>query len=95
MERIWPSLQGIDGSSGALGGAVNRTLDTLIPFVIEAPADQEARSKWLDPFDIYEREVLARHKWFPYPSGNLLPLYFTGEPRPCSTLEDGQHARRQ
>ena len=48
MERIWPSLQGIDGSSGALGVAVNRTLDALIPFVIEAPADQKIRRKWLD-----------------------------------------------
>jgi hypothetical protein len=33
MERIWPALQGIDGSSGALGSAVCRTLETLIPFV--------------------------------------------------------------
>jgi hypothetical protein len=48
MERIWPALQGIDGSSGALGSAVNRTLEILIPLLIEAPADKKARSKWLD-----------------------------------------------
>ena len=48
MERIWPALQGIDGSSGALGSAVNRTLDGLIPFVIDAPADAKIRSKWLE-----------------------------------------------
>lgn len=48
MERIWPSLQGIDGSSGALGSAVNRTLETLIPLLIEAPADKKTRSKWLE-----------------------------------------------
>ena len=48
MERIWPALQGIDGSSGALGSAVNRTLDGLIPFVIEAPADTKTRNKWLE-----------------------------------------------
>ena len=48
MERIWPSLQGIDGSSGALGSAVYRTLKTLIPLVIEAPADRKTRSNWLD-----------------------------------------------
>jgi len=48
MERIWPALQGIDGSSGALGSAVNRTLDTLIPFVIKAPADKKILNKWLE-----------------------------------------------
>jgi hypothetical protein len=48
MERLWPSLQDIDGSSGALGSAVNRTLDALIPVLIVAPADQGLRAKWLD-----------------------------------------------
>ena len=48
MERIWPSLQGIDGSSGSLGSAVYRTLETLISIVIDAPADKKTRSKWLD-----------------------------------------------
>ncbi|MEM9354851.1 MAG: hypothetical protein AAGB04_01440 [Pseudomonadota bacterium] len=48
MERIWPSLQGIDGSSGSLGNAVNRTLEALIPLVIDAPADNKTRSKWLE-----------------------------------------------
>ncbi len=27
MERLWPALQNIDTSSGALGNAVNRTLE--------------------------------------------------------------------
>jgi hypothetical protein len=48
MERIWPALQGIDGSSGALGNAVDRTLETVIPFVIEARANKKVRSKWLE-----------------------------------------------
>jgi len=48
MERIWPSLQGIDGSSGSLGNAVYRTLVTLIPLVIEAPATGKVRRKWLN-----------------------------------------------
>ena len=48
MERLWPSLQDIDGSSGALGSAVNRTLDALIPVLIAAPADKGLRAKWLD-----------------------------------------------
>ena len=48
IERIWPSLQGIDGSSGSLGSAVYRTLETVIPFVIEAPADTKIRRKWTE-----------------------------------------------
>ena len=46
-ERIWPSLQGIDGSSGALGAAVLRTLNELVPLLITAPADHATRGKWL------------------------------------------------
>jgi hypothetical protein len=48
MERIWPALQDIDSSSGALGTAVARTLDELIPILIDAPADHATRSKWLE-----------------------------------------------
>ena len=48
MERIWPSLQDIDTSSGALGSAVNRTLEELIPVLVGAPADLPTRRKWLD-----------------------------------------------
>ena len=47
MERIWPAFQDIDTSSGALGTAVARTLDKLIPILIDAPADHSTRSKWL------------------------------------------------
>lgn len=46
-ERIWPSLQGIDSSSGALGSAVSRTLDELAPILIAAPATPATRGKWL------------------------------------------------
>ena len=48
MERLWPSLEVIDTSSGALGNAVHRTLDVLIPLLIEAPADIRTRAKWLE-----------------------------------------------
>ena len=47
MERIWPAFQDIDTSSGALGTAIARTLDELIPILIDAPADHSTRSKWL------------------------------------------------
>lgn len=48
MEKIWPALEHVDSSSGALGSAVNKTLDDLIPLIIKAPADAKTRNKWLE-----------------------------------------------
>ena len=48
MEKLWPALEHIDTSSGALGSAVNKALDALIPIFVKAPADDKTRSKWLD-----------------------------------------------
>jgi len=48
MEKIWPALEHADSSSGALGSAVNKTLDDLIPILVNAPADEKTRNAWLD-----------------------------------------------
>ncbi len=48
MEKIWPALEHVDSSSGALGSAVNTALDDLIPLIIKAPADAKTRNKWLE-----------------------------------------------
>ena len=48
IERIWPAFEHINTSSGALGNAVNRTLTELIPILINAPADEPTRAKWLE-----------------------------------------------
>lgn len=48
MGKIWPALEHVDSSSGALGSAVNKALDALIPIVVNAPADVKTRDKWLD-----------------------------------------------
>ena len=48
MERLWPALEHIDGSSGALGNAVHKTLVDLIPILVEAPADERIRRDWLE-----------------------------------------------
>lgn len=48
LERIWPALEHVDSSSGALGTAVYNTVDALIPIIINAPADDKTRGKWLD-----------------------------------------------
>ena len=47
-QRIWPAFEHIDTSSGALGNAVRRTLEELLPILIEAPADKKTRVKWLE-----------------------------------------------
>lgn len=48
MDKIWPALEHVDSSSGALGSAVNKTLNDLIPIVVNAPADEKTRNAWLD-----------------------------------------------
>ena len=48
MERIWPAFQGIDTSSGALGAAVLRTVNELIPMLTVASADHATRGKWFE-----------------------------------------------
>jgi hypothetical protein len=48
MEKIWPALEQVDSSSGALGGSVGWTLAELLPIVVEAPADRKTRDEWLD-----------------------------------------------
>lgn len=48
VEKLWPALEHVDSSSGALGSAVNKTLDDLIPLIIKASADAKTRDKWLE-----------------------------------------------
>lgn len=48
MERLWPALEAIDTSSGALGAAVSRAVTELVQVVIDAPADAPIRAQWLD-----------------------------------------------
>ena len=47
-ERIWPAFEHIDTSTGALGGAVSRTLDDLLEVLINAPATEATRATWLE-----------------------------------------------
>jgi len=46
--RLYPALMNIDSSSGALGTALNNTIDPLIPILISADWDMNTRGKWLD-----------------------------------------------
>lgn len=48
LERLWPALEQVDSSTGALGNATQRAVATLLEVLIAAPADAKTRAKWLD-----------------------------------------------
>ena len=47
MEKLWPAVQHIDSSSGALGNAVNKTVHQLVEVILAAPVDEALRELWL------------------------------------------------
>jgi hypothetical protein len=48
LERISPALENVDGSSGAIGTAVNNAMSDLIRIIAEAPAEGRTREAWLE-----------------------------------------------
>ncbi|MDI6451309.1 hypothetical protein [Anaerobaca lacustris] len=52
MCRLYPACEHIDGSSGSLGTALNRTIAALVPIVAKADWDMNTRGKLLE--DLYE-----------------------------------------
>jgi len=48
LEKLSPALEQVDSSSGSLGSAVNRAIDTLVPIIAEAEVDQRVRQRWLE-----------------------------------------------
>ena len=48
LERVSPALEHVDGSSGAIGSAVNRAIEQLVPLIASAPVDIGRRSVWLE-----------------------------------------------
>jgi hypothetical protein len=48
LSRLSPALENIDSSSGAIGDAVNRAIEKLVPIIAGAPVDEPARSAWLE-----------------------------------------------
>ncbi len=48
MERLWPALQQVDSSSGALGTATNKTVHALIDILLVAPAEGPILERQLD-----------------------------------------------
>jgi hypothetical protein len=48
LEKLSPALEQVDSSSGALGTAVNRAIDTLVPIIAKAQVEASVRQRWLD-----------------------------------------------
>ena len=48
LVKLSPSLEHVDSSSGALGSAARAAVDSLVPVIAQAPADEAMREKWLE-----------------------------------------------
>ncbi len=48
LEKLSPALEQVDSSSGALGSAVNRGIDTLVPIIAKADVEPLVRQRWLE-----------------------------------------------
>lgn len=48
LEKLAPAIEQVDGSSGGIGSAVNRAIETLVPIIAKAEVSRPVREKWLD-----------------------------------------------
>jgi hypothetical protein len=48
LEKVSSALEHVDSSSGAIGTAVNRAIEELVPLIAAAPAGIARRSVWLE-----------------------------------------------
>lgn len=47
LEKLSPALMHVDSSSGALGNAVNKAIDTLVPIIVKPDVAAKQRTAWL------------------------------------------------
>jgi tetratricopeptide (TPR) repeat protein len=47
LEKLSPAISQVDSSSGAMGTAVRRAIDTLVPIIAAAPSTSLVRHRWL------------------------------------------------
>jgi hypothetical protein len=48
LEKLSPAIELVDSSSGAIGNAVNKAIEDLVPIIAGAPAEDALREKWLE-----------------------------------------------
>lgn len=55
LERLVPAIEQVDGSSGAIGTAVNKAIEALVPIIAKAPASGSERVAWLERLTIAQQ----------------------------------------
>ena len=48
LEKLSPALEQVDSSSGALGSAVNKAIEMLVPIIVKADVEPKLRHRWLE-----------------------------------------------
>lgn len=48
LQKLSPALEHVDSSSGALGSAVNKAIETLVPIIAKAGVEPKLRQRWLE-----------------------------------------------
>lgn len=48
LEKLAPAIEQVDSSSGGIGSAVNRAIETVVPIIAKVGVSSEVREKWLD-----------------------------------------------
>ncbi|MFN5746314.1 MAG: hypothetical protein ACK443_09555 [Methylococcaceae bacterium] len=48
LEKLSPALEQVDSSSGALGSAVNKAINALVPIIVRADVEPTRRQRWLE-----------------------------------------------
>ena len=48
LEKLSPALEQVDSSSGAIGSAVNKAIETLVPIIAKAGVEPHERQRWLE-----------------------------------------------
>ncbi|WP_426116719.1 hypothetical protein [Massilia sp. PWRC2] len=48
LKKLAPAIEQVDSSSGGIGSAVNRAIETLVPIIAKADVSRAVREKWLE-----------------------------------------------
>lgn len=48
LERLSPALEQVDSSSGAIGSAVNKAIESLVPIIAKAKVEPKERQRWME-----------------------------------------------
>ena len=71
LEKVSGALEHVDSSSGAIGTAINRAIETLVSIVAQAPGERHPRDKWLERlWCAIEDDAMPYSSCFPFTGAN-------------------------